>query len=113
MARKARGRSMIFAYRPEIRMFFSCRPILASDAGTGAWPAQVGGRWPSLNYLVHDAGVVLGRRELTAEGIEANFAINYLSRFVLTRQLLPLLAAGSREDHAARIVIVSGAAQGG
>jgi NAD(P)-dependent dehydrogenase (short-subunit alcohol dehydrogenase family) len=71
------------------------------------------GRWPALHYLVHDAGVVLGRRELTAEGIEHNFAINYLSRFVLTRQLLPLLAAASKPDRAARIVIVSGAAQGG
>jgi NAD(P)-dependent dehydrogenase (short-subunit alcohol dehydrogenase family) len=73
----------------------------------------LGGRWPALHYLVHDAGVVLGRRELTPEGIEANFAINYLSRFVLTRQLLPLLAAGSGSDRAARIVIVSGAARGG
>jgi NAD(P)-dependent dehydrogenase (short-subunit alcohol dehydrogenase family) len=70
----------------------------------------LGGRWPALHYLVHDAGVVLGRRKLTPEGIEANFAINYLSRFVLTRQLLPLLAAGSRPDRAARIVVVSGAA---
>jgi NAD(P)-dependent dehydrogenase (short-subunit alcohol dehydrogenase family) len=71
------------------------------------------GRWPALHYLVHDAGVVLSRRELSAEGIERNFAINYLSRFVLTRQLLQLFAAGSRPDRAARIVIVSGAAQGG
>jgi NAD(P)-dependent dehydrogenase (short-subunit alcohol dehydrogenase family) len=71
------------------------------------------GRWPALHYLVHDAGVVLGRRELTAEGIERNFAINYLSRFELTRQLLPLLAAGSHLNRATRIVIVSGAAQGG
>jgi NAD(P)-dependent dehydrogenase (short-subunit alcohol dehydrogenase family) len=74
---------------------------------------EVAGRWPSLNYLVHDAGVVLGRRELTAEGIESNFAINYLSRFVLTRELLPLLAAAGRPDAAARIVVVSGAAQHG
>ncbi|SDR55357.1 Short-chain dehydrogenase [Rhizobiales bacterium GAS113] len=74
---------------------------------------EVGARWPSLHYLVHDAGVVLGRRELTAEGIESNFAINYLSRFALTRHLLPLLLAGGRPERAARIVIVSGAAQGG
>jgi NAD(P)-dependent dehydrogenase (short-subunit alcohol dehydrogenase family) len=74
---------------------------------------EVGGRWPSLNYLVHNAGVVLGRRALTAEGMEASFAINYLSRFVLTRQLLPMLAAAGRPDKAARIVIVSGAAQHG
>jgi len=74
---------------------------------------EVRGRLRSLHYLVHDAGVVLGRRELTAEGIESNFAINYLSRFVLTMQLLPMLAAAGQADRAARIVIVSGAAQGG
>ena len=74
---------------------------------------EVGGRWPSLHYLVHNAGIVLGRHELTAEGIESNFAINYLSRFVLTGQLLPLLVAAGRPGAAARIVIVSGAAQHG
>src|SRR5215470_15005062 len=41
-------------------------------------------RWAGLQYLVHGAGVVLGRRTLTAEGVEANFATNFLSRFVLT-----------------------------
>lgn len=74
---------------------------------------DVTARWASLHYLVHDAGVVMGRRELTADGIEANFAINYLSRFLLTRQLLPLLAAAGRPDMAARIVLVSGAAKHG
>ncbi len=39
---------------------------------------EIAGRWPALHYLVHSAGVVRGRRELTVEGIESNFAINYL-----------------------------------
>jgi NAD(P)-dependent dehydrogenase (short-subunit alcohol dehydrogenase family) len=50
-------------------------------------------RWPALHYLVHSAGIVQGRRGVTAEGVEANFAVNYLSRFALTRQLLRVLAA--------------------
>src|SRR6266481_3396727 len=54
-------------------------------------PDEIAGRWSALHYLVHSAGVVRGRRELTAEGIESNFAINYLSRFALTGRLLPLL----------------------
>src|SRR5215470_14056374 len=70
-------------------------------------------RFGSLHYLVHSAGIVRGRRELTAEGIESNFATNYLNRFVLTRQLLPNLAAAGKPDEAARIVVVSGAAQQG
>ncbi len=74
---------------------------------------DIAARWPALHYLVHSAGVVRGRRELTAEGVESNFAINYLSRFVLTGRLLPHLQAAGQSGEAARIVLVSGAAQNG
>lgn len=74
---------------------------------------EVASRWTGLNYLVHSAGVVRGRRELTDEGIESNFAVNYVSRFALTRSLLPLMNAVGRPGDAARIVIISGAAQNG
>jgi NAD(P)-dependent dehydrogenase (short-subunit alcohol dehydrogenase family) len=74
---------------------------------------EIAARWPALHYLVHSAGVVRGRRELTAEGIESNFAINYLSRFALTGRLLPLLETAGQPGEAARIVLVSGAAQNG
>ena len=74
---------------------------------------EIAARWPALHYLVHSAGVVRGRRELTAEGVESNFAINYLSRFALTGRLLPLLETAGQPGEAARIVLVSGAAQNG
>ena len=74
---------------------------------------EVSGRWPGLHRLVHCAGVVQGRRELTSEGVESNFAINYLSRFVLSERLLPLLEKAGEPGPAARIVIVGGAAQNG
>lgn len=74
---------------------------------------EIAGRFPRLHYLAHSAAVVRGRRVLTAEGIESNFAINYLSRFALTERLLPLLGGAGRPGEAARIVIVSGAAQNG
>lgn len=70
-------------------------------------------RFPALHYLVHCAGIVAGRRVLTAEGIESNFAVNYLSRFALTSHLLPQLEAGGRPGRAARIMIAGGAAQHG
>lgn len=60
-----------------------------------------------IDVLVHGAGIVRGRRVLTDEGIESNFAVNYLARFVLTTHLLPSLATGSR------IVILGGAARSG
>jgi len=67
----------------------------------------------SLDYLVHGAGIVLGRRILTAEGVESNFAVNYLSRFVLTQRLLPLLQSTRAAHFASRIVILGGAARSG
>jgi retinol dehydrogenase-12 len=47
---------------------------------------------PSLDLLLNVAGVMLPTRQLTAEGFEKTFAINYLSAVVLSRALTPLLA---------------------
>jgi NAD(P)-dependent dehydrogenase (short-subunit alcohol dehydrogenase family) len=75
--------------------------------------AQISERWPRLHYLVLCAGIMRGQYTLTPEAIEANFAINYLSRFALTRALIPRLAAGGLAGNAARILVISGAAQAG
>lgn len=89
------------------------RAELALMQETRVLAERVRARWRALDYLVLNAGVVLGRRELTQERIERSFAINYLSRFVLARQLLPLLASRGDPRRVARILTVSGAAQGG
>jgi retinol dehydrogenase-14 len=68
---------------------------------------QVANRWPALHYLVHSAGIVRGRRVMTGDGIESNFATNYLSRFVLTARLLSSLRAAGQPGKAARIVVVA------
>lgn len=68
---------------------------------------EVANRWPAVHYLVHSAGVVRGRRVVTAEGVESNFATNYLSRFVLTSRLLPALQAAGQPGNSARIVLVA------
>src|SRR5262245_375588 len=75
--------------------------------------AAVNRRYTALSYVVHSAGAVIGRRELTREGIESNFAINYLSRFTLSTGLLPLLGRSATRDHRSRILIISGAAKNG
>ena len=75
--------------------------------------AEISKRWPRLHYLVLCAGIVRGQHTLTSEGIETNFAINYLSRFVLIERLLANLAAQGLADQAARILVISGAAQDG
>jgi len=88
-----------------------------ADLGLAAEAQRLGRRlqqqWPEVHCLVHSAGIVRGRRELTAEGIESNFAVGYLGRFALTAALLPSLTAAGRPGKAARILLVSGAARNG
>jgi NAD(P)-dependent dehydrogenase (short-subunit alcohol dehydrogenase family) len=62
-----------------------------------------------LDALVNNAGIGTSgaQRELSADGFELRFAVNYLAGFLLTRQLLPMLA--SRKS--ARIVNVASAGQ--
>ena len=87
------------------------RADLALIHETRALAEKVASSVPALHVLVHCAGVVLGGRQLTAEGLERNFATNYLARFVLTQALLPLMEYGGGE--AARIILIGGAARGG
>lgn len=68
---------------------------------------DVANRCSDLHYLVHSAGVVRGRRVLTREGFESNFATNYLSRFALTARLLAMLQAAGRPGKSARILLVA------
>eukprot|EP00842_Homolaphlyctis_polyrhiza_P006802 jgi/Hompol1/7122/HPOL_002985-RA len=63
---------------------------------------------PALNGLVLCAGGLnYGPRRETAEGIEMTLAMNYLSRFVFVKELLPLLSGGGR------VVNCLGAGNGG
>ncbi len=55
-----------------------------------------------LHVLINNAGVA-GRRGTTADGFELHFGVNHLGHFVLTRELLPLLAGAPD----ARIVTVA------
>ncbi len=51
---------------------------------------------PKLHLLINNAGIFGAPdqpRRLSADGYEQIFAVNYLSHFLLTRELLPLLEA--------------------
>ena len=62
-----------------------------------------------LDVLVNNAGIWLtdGTRQVSADGHELHFAVNYLSGFLLTRLLLPRLG----ESAPSRIVNVASGAQ--
>jgi len=60
-----------------------------------------------LDVLVNNAGIISREREESEDGYELTFAVNYLSHFLLTGLLLPMLRASAP----ARIVNVASAGQ--
>ncbi|GGU95488.1 3-oxoacyl-ACP reductase [Actinomadura cremea] len=84
------------------------RADLSSLAETRALAEAVRADHPRLDVLVNNAGIGGPRdREESADGHELTFAVNYLSGYLLTRLLLPALAASAP----ARIVNVSSLGQ--
>ena len=58
-----------------------------------------------LDAAVFCAGILAAVPEWTAEGLERNFVLNYLSRYLLARRLLPMLT----EAPSGRLVLVANA----
>ncbi len=55
--------------------------------------SEVAAAHPKIDVLVNNAGFAFGKRELTREGFERTFALNYLAYFTLCRALRPQLRA--------------------
>ncbi|MBU5612983.1 SDR family NAD(P)-dependent oxidoreductase [Geomonas azotofigens] len=88
---------------------------LASLAAVEALADSIAADWRGLDVLVNNAGVGAGpdpkRRELSRDGFELRFAVNYLAPFLLSYRLLPLLRLRADEVGLARIVNVASVAQ--
>jgi NAD(P)-dependent dehydrogenase (short-subunit alcohol dehydrogenase family) len=74
--------------------------------------SRVASEHPRLDVLINNAGIGTGkrgeeRREVSADGYELRFAVNYLAPFLLTHLLLPVL----RRSAPSRIVNVSSLGQ--
>ncbi len=78
---------------------------LSSQASVRMLASSVLGTWDRLDVLIHNAGTYATKRQLTPDGLERTFAVNYLSRFLLTQLLLERLEASAP----ARIIHVAGA----
>lgn len=66
-------------------------------------------RTDRLDALVCCAGILSTLPEWTSEQLERNFALNYLTRYLLARRVLPLLSAAP----SGRVVLVSNAGKYG
>ena len=68
---------------------------LASQRSVREAVEEFKNRYYHLDVLINNAGVFLPNRELTEDGIEKNFATNYLGHFLLTHLLLDTLKASA------------------
>ncbi|ODM91825.1 Short-chain dehydrogenase TIC 32, chloroplastic [Orchesella cincta] len=64
-----------------------------------------------VDILLNNAGIMFEPYELTEDGFESHFQVNYLSHFLLTQILLPKLkSTGAKKSTCCRIVNVSSVA---
>lgn len=80
-----------------------------SLAEVAALAVQVRRDFPGFNVLINNAGFITDHWQLSADGFELTFAVNYLAPFLLTLRLLDTLHA----NPPARIVNVASTALGG
>jgi retinol dehydrogenase 13 len=60
-------------------------------------------QWPDpIDVIIHNAGVYLTKRELTADGFETTFMVHYLASFIMTYRLMEKLKGQDQ----ARIILV-------
>ncbi|MGA9524315.1 MAG: SDR family oxidoreductase [Myxococcaceae bacterium] len=69
---------------------------LSSMAEVRKAAAELRSRFPRVDVLMNNAGVYLPARRVSADGLEMMFALNHLAPFLLTRELMPSLAAAER-----------------
>lgn len=50
-------------------------------------------KYPQIDVLLNNAGLVMSERQLSEDGLEMTFATNHLSYFLLTNLLLPIITA--------------------
>ena len=80
---------------------------LASQAAIRQLAADYARSHARLHVLVNNAGVNVKQRTVTADGIELNFAVNYLAPFLLTRLLTDTLKLSAPS----RVINVASAAE--
>lgn len=76
---------------------------LASFASISQFAREFSDNNDELDVLINNAGLVLSKREETAEGFEMTFGVNHLGHFLLTQKLGNILT-GTKDS---RVVVVS------
>ena len=82
---------------------------LTSLAQVGALAQAYRDSYPRLDALIHNAGGMFGKRQLSGDGLEMTFALNHFAPFLLTSLLLDTLKASAPS----RIVTIASAQHAG
>lgn len=82
----------------------------ASLISVKQFAAEIRKDYKQIHVLINNAGVMFCPYEETVDGFEQQWAVNYLSHFLLTALLLPLLKAGGLPQQSSRIVNVTSCA---
>ncbi len=69
--------------------------------------SEIAALTPRIDILANNAGGMPARFEMTAEGLEANFAGNHLGPFLLTNLLLPQLRAAAKASPKGAVRIIN------
>lgn len=119
MALAGMGARMVLVGRNKSRLASVVGEISAAGGTADALPADLSSmgevralasefleKYDRLDVLVNNAGLVIGQRELTADGYEHTFALDHLAPFLLTNLLMGRLKASVPS----RVVTVSSTA---
>lgn len=88
------------------RSLYAAKLDLSDLSSVMRFGAEVSERFPTLNYLINNAGIADVPERRTAEGFEMQFAANHLGHHLLFELLLDAL----RNAHGARVVALTSAA---
>lgn len=68
---------------------------LETNEGVRAAASDIDRRYGQLHVLVNNAGLLIGKRTVTADGLDKTFALNHLAYFHLTNLLLDKIKASA------------------
>src|SRR5690348_443550 len=107
---RGRAASEVLAIQGCRAEFLSADLALMTEAERVA--EAVANRVDRIDLLVQSAGSLDGGRRLTDEGIDFNFAVNFLARFALIEHLEPLLRTRPGSAESPAILFINGRVRG-
>lgn len=89
-------KSIKYAY-PDANIKTVVLDLMSQDSIRKA-ASEIANLAPRIDTIINNAGFMTPKRQLTAEGIEAQFGANHVGHFLLTNLLMPQLLAAAKTN---------------